>query len=641
MGAVYGTCQSKVKLRTLDHYKLRPQNVQAFRRRNLKVIITSITISNYRGISQEQIVPLDRFSSFVGKNDAGKSIILNAISSFLDPKSNPLTITDFNDLANPVTIECCFTADGLKEIIEAKVKAKIKKADGLEEFLDDLLVDGKLIVRKACSSPRKDFDSEKILFHDYVDEDFQHLYNKPDEDLNQIITQHGITLPVESKGRNSKLEKIKYIKQYCETNGIQKCKKYIDDMFKISSLLPAVELFRADYGLEADTRFRSSSVSEILEYFEKESAEGEKLALVASEISDEMKKEADSVKTYMSEYVSHLLEVEIKPLISWKDAIKSVDVSFQLEGDSKPIPMSHKGTGYRRLFMVARFRYLAEKNKGLNVIYLIEEPETFLHPSAQNDLLIALRELSDDNQVIITTHSPVFAGATHTESVILCKKGNGSEYENYSKNGREVFLRNIVEELGIKPSYNLQDPHEKILFVESHNDARFYHLICKQLSLGPLLGNDRLLVLPFGGGYDIDSFLNIDYFDRSGRELFLLIDSDKHTGNHQKQLDRAEHFEANKDRGSAYVIDKSCIENYYHPRAFERTYELPANSFPDLSAEDNASSVIKQYKASHAPQANIKGKNNFDVFTQMTRQEWEHVVEHELIDYLAKITDLP
>jgi AAA15 family ATPase/GTPase len=605
------------------------------------VNITSITISNYRGISQEQIVPLDRFSSFVGKNDAGKSIILNAIASFLDPKSNPLTITDFNDLANPVTVECCFVSDSIKETIEAKVKTKIKKADGLDEFLDDLLVNGKLVVRKACSSPRKDFDSEKILFRDYVDEDFQYLYSKSDEELNQIITQYAVTLPVEGKGRNSKLEKIKYIKQYCETNGIQKCEKYIDDTFKISSLLPAVELFRADYGLEADTRCRTSSVSEILEYFEKESAEGEKLALVASEISDEMKKEADSVKTYMSEYVSNLLEVEIKPSISWKDAIKSVDVSFQFEGDSKPIPMSHKGTGYRRLFMVARFRYLAEKNKGLNVIYLIEEPETFLHPSAQNDLLNALRELSDDNQVIITTHSPVFAGATHAESVILCKKGNGSEYENYTTAGREVFLSSIVAELGIKPSYNLRDTHEKILFVESHNDARFYHLICQQLSLGTLLGNDRLLVLPFGGGEDIDSFLNIDYFDRSGRELFLLIDSDKHTGNHQKQAERAQLFEANKERGSAYVINKSCIENYYHPRAFERTYGLAANSFPELSAEVNVRTEIKQYKACHAPQVNIKEKNNFDVFDQMTSQEWEHVVEQELIDFLAKVLDLP
>ena len=599
--------------------------------------ITSIKIFNYRGISQEQLVALGKFSTFVGKNDAGKSIVLNAIASFLDPKNNPLTITDFNNFAFPVKIECTFASDMLKDTLEAKVKAKIKKADGLDEFLNDLLINGTLVVRKTCSSPGKAFDTEELLVYDYENEGFEHLYGKSDVELNQIIAQNSIVLPIEGNGRNSKLEKIKHIKKYCDDNGFKKQIKYIDDIFKITSLLPAVELFRADYGLEADTRFKTSSVIEISEYFEKESAEGEKLALVASDICDEMKKEADSVKGYMSEYVSNLMEVEIKPSISWKDAIKSVDVSFQFEGDSKPIPMSHKGTGYRRLFMVARFRYLAQKTKGLNVVYLIEEPETFLHPSAQNDLLIALRELSDDNQVIITTHSPVFTGATHLESVILCKKRNGSEYENCACSSPEVFLRSIVDELGIKPSHNLRDTHDKILFVESHNDAKFYNIICQMLSLGFLEGNEKLLVLPFGGGEDIDSFLNIDYFDKSDRDLYLLIDSDKHIGNHQKQMERAQRFKESKDKGDAYVIKKSCIENYYHPRAFERTYGLTENSFPDMRDDDNVRTVIKKFKAKNELQTNIKEKNNFEVFSIMTKQEWESVVEEELIKFLTSI----
>lgn len=604
------------------------------------MIITNITISNYRGIVQTQTIPLNRFSSFVGKNDAGKSIVLNAIATFLDSKNNPVTVTDFNDPDIPIVIECQFFSENLKGALEAKVKTKIKKADGLDELLDDILIDGKLIIQKIVKAPQKNFDAETILMCDYSEEEFQYLYGKSDEELNQIIEKYSITIPAQGKGRNSKIEKIKHIKEFCETNGFEKSQKYIEDTFKICSLLPDVELFRADYGLEADTRFKSSSVSEILEYLDKESAEGNKLALVASEISDEMQKEANSVKGYMREYVSNLKEVEIKPSISWKDAIKSVDVSFQFDGDSKPILMSHKGTGYRRLFMVARFRYLAEKNKGLNVIYLIEEPETFLHPSAQNDLLSALRELSDDNQVIVTTHSPVFAGATHIESVILCKKGNGSEYENYNANGREAFLSGIIDELGIKPSYNLRDTHEKIVFVESHNDIKFYDLICRQLIESSLIGDDKILVLPFGGGEDIDSFLNIDYFDNSGRELFLLIDSDKHQNNLQKQEARAERFRTNKDNGSSYVLRRSCLENYYHPRAFERTYGLVAGSFPDIADEDNARIVIKEYRANNSAPANIKEKNNFDVFSEMTKVEWEAMVEQELIDFLRGIVNI-
>lgn len=601
------------------------------------MIITNIEIINYRGICQRQTIPLNRFSSFVGKNDAGKSIVLSAIAAFLNPKDNPITVTDFNNANEKIEIVCTFSSDDLRDSLERKLKSKVKKEDGLNDFIDDVMFDGQLTVRKTVAVPKKGFDHEQIQIIDYEAEDFQFLYGKSDEELNNILEKYNITIPSQGKGRNSKLEKIKYIKEYCESSGLGKCPRFIEDEFKICSTLPDVELFRADYGLEADTRFKSSSVSEVTDYLEKESDEGNKLALVASEIADEMQKEANSVKGYMSEYVSNLKEVEIKPTISWKDAIKSVDVSFQFEGDSRPILMSHKGTGYRRLFMVARFRYLSEKNKGLNVIYLIEEPETFLHPSAQNDLLNALLELSDENQVVITTHSPVFAGATYIESVILCKKGNGSEYENYEDDGRDMFLVSIIDELGIKPSYNLRDSHEKIVFVESHNDAAFYDMICKNLIGSPLIGDESILVLPFGGGEDIDSFLNIDYFDKSGRELFLIIDSDKHQNNLEKQRGRAESFSRNKERGRSYVTAKSCLENYYHPRAFERVYDLTKDSFPAIADDDNARSVIKSYKENLDAPENIKEKNNFDVFNEMKRDEWESVIEPDLIEFLSEI----
>lgn len=601
--------------------------------------ITEIAIENYRGIKTEQRIPLNNFSSIVGKNDSGKSIVLNAIASFLNIKDYPISISDFNDTAAPVIITCTFNSENISEILESKIKSKIKKTDGLDEFIADILQSGKITIRKTINSPKKSFDTDQILMVDYVPEEFAFLYGKSDDDLNNILSSNGITVPVQGTGRNSKLEKIKNIKEYCTTQAIERHEIFIDDEYKICSLLPDVELFKADYGLEADTKFKTNSVSEIVEYFDNESQEEKKLAVVEAEIAAEMQKEALSVKVYMEEYVSNLQKVEIKPTIVWKDAIKSVDVSFQFDGDIKPIPMSHKGAGYRRLFMVARFRYLAKKNKGLNVIYLIEEPETFLHPSAQNDLLNAFRDLSDDNQVIITTHSPVFAGATNVENVILCKREGGSVYETSSSNGKDAFISAIVSELGIKPSYNLRDSHEKIVFVESHNDAHFFNLLCSNLLEKNLLHNEKILVLPFGGGEDIDSFLNIDYFDNSGRDLYLLIDSDKHTNNLAKQTQRAQDFSSRKANGKSYVLNKSCIENYYHPRAFERHYELVENSFPLIGEADNVKSVIKAYKADNRITQNVKEKNNFEVFEAMTQAEWQETVEDTLISFLQEIVE--
>src|SRR5690606_4911599 len=107
-------------------------------------------------------------------------------------------------------------------------------------------------------------------------------------------------------------------------------------------------------------------------------------------------------------------------------------------------------------------------------------------------------------------------------------------------------------------------------FVESTNDMKFYDIICRQLLGFNLIGNPKILVLPFGGGADIDSFLNIDYFDKSGRNLFLLIDSDKQEHNQDKQFQKALDYTEKKPNSFSYVIKGSCIENYYHPRSIER-----------------------------------------------------------------------
>ncbi len=596
--------------------------------------VTRISIENYRGIKTKQDIPLSGFSSFVGKNDSGKSIVINAIASFLDTKNFPITELDFNDPTKPILIECWFSSESIRGELEAVIKSKIKKNDGLDEFLNDLIFDDHIVFQKKVNTPKKSWDSELVLIKDFEETEFSMLYTKSDEELSEIISNNSIEIPVKGKGRNSKLEKIKHIKEFCKDK--KTILKFIGDDYKISSLFPAVEMFKSDYGLEADTKFKTSSVSEIQSYFDSQTSDEEKkLRQIEKEIESEMQAEAKSIKGYMNDYVSSLTKVEIKPTFSWKDAIKSVDVSFQFDGDTKPIPMSHKGTGYRRLFMVARFRYLAEKNKGNNVIYLIEEPETYLHPSAQEDLLTAFRNLSDDNQIIICTHSPIFAGATDHNAIILCRKDGQSIYEYATSENKREFINKIVGELGIKPSHNLRDYHEKIVFVESSNDAKFFEIICEKLLNKSILRREKILVLPFGGGEDIESFLNIDYFDASGRELYLIIDSDKHVGNEEKQKQRAEDFKK-KPKGNAYVLFKSCIENYYHPRAFERVYGLPENTFDFIKPEANARNFIKSV-VEEKDLKNIKEKNNFRVFRETTQDEWKELVEEELVNFLSTI----
>lgn len=593
--------------------------------------ISKLSITNYRGVKETRIIELDQLSSIVGKNDAGKTIVLFAIASFLDIKSFPITYSDFNDIDQPIIFEFDFKAENLEELLMAKLKSKVKKTDGLEEYVQDFIFDGAIKYKREVTKEGKNFSGEYILIEDFEQEDIQQLYFKPDEELKAILEKYGIEIPVDGKGRNSKVEKIKYIKQHFA--GVNRVKFWIEDDSKIASLFPAVEMFKADYGLEADTKFKTNSVSEIQDYFTREAAEEDtKLKKVEAEIIEEMKKEAESVQSYMQDYASTLKSVQILPTVNWKDAIKGVDVSFQFDGDDKFIPMSHKGTGYRRLFMVARFRYLAEKSKGNNIIYLIEEPETFLHPTAQADLLNALKELSNDNQVIITTHSPVFAGATSVKGVVLCTKDGQSNYCNATEDNDTDFLRKVIDELGIKPNYNLRDDFERILFVEGQDDAAFFKVICSKVLARNL--EDKVLVLPTGGS-SIDSFINISYFKKNGRDLFLILDSDKGLSfkNPEKPVKQQSTIDNFSEKfGISYLLNKSNIESYFHPRAIERRYyHLEDGSIHFFDDDEYLVDFFKENR--------ISKKHNTQIFDLMTKEEFEEVLEEELIDFLTEITN--
>lgn len=200
--------------------------------------IDKIKIENYRGIQGKQEIPLSGFSSIVGKNDSGKSIILNAIATFLDIKKFSVVESDFNDSSKPISIECHFTDDNLKELLESKIKSKIKKNDGLDEFLNDILFDDSIIIQKIITPIGKSIHEQNILIKDFKNTDFSSLYTKSDEQLNQVLKKYDITIPVEGKGRNSKIEKIKYIKKYCID------KKYIKLLIIFQMFIKLVHYYR-------------------------------------------------------------------------------------------------------------------------------------------------------------------------------------------------------------------------------------------------------------------------------------------------------------------------------------------------------------------------------------------------------------
>lgn len=99
-------------------------------------------------------------------------------------------------------------------------------------------------------------------------------------------------------------------------------------------------------------------------------------------------------------------------------------LELQLTEGGLSVNATTLGQGFQNaVFMAILEAY--EKRKKRGAIFLIEEPELSLHPQSQRALYSTLKAISQDNQVIYTTHSPHFVGIPDFENVRLVQRRGG------------------------------------------------------------------------------------------------------------------------------------------------------------------------------------------------------------------------
>jgi hypothetical protein len=172
-----------------------------------------------------------------------------------------------------------------------------------------------------------------------------------------------------------------------------------------------------------------------------------------------------------------IVSLNAKPVSAWEKAVELQVYGRDRHGVHKPF--EKRGSGIRRLLMVAFFEHLAEKGgeKKKRCIFGIEEPENNLHPGLQRDLVSSFRKLADQgHQIIITTHSPVFAGSSPVEDLaqIVRERGKSKAIQL-----PELNLYDVACELGVEPSdqimgYNacVLDEHRGFAEIDSQIRAR-------------------------------------------------------------------------------------------------------------------------------------------------------------------------
>lgn len=108
------------------------------------------------------------------------------------------------------------------------------------------------------------------------------------------------------------------------------------------------------------------------------------------------------------------------------DLLRKLELFIQPEDGVASFPLSYHGTGLKNSIALSTALLLSELNeKG---IIAIEEPETGLHPHAQEYLSHKLNNI--ESQVFVTTHSPDIADSFNLEDFILLNKINNKTKVN-------------------------------------------------------------------------------------------------------------------------------------------------------------------------------------------------------------------
>jgi putative ATP-dependent endonuclease of the OLD family len=374
------------------------------------VKIKDIRLINFRSFEDCLVEFEDFYTAICGKNNSGKSNIIRAILNVLE---RPIvTKSKFNYHSDfPI-----WKPKSSKENIELTIRLSLDKIVdiGLIKFLQVFLRD-------------KGQDNEELEIFDTLLSIRINIASNSRENITEIIVNN----------------------------------KTLVDKYKVAEVLRRIHFAQVivfHNSTQPHRAYRRSSHGHLenLSIKAKDSIESKVV-----QINKELSKALQKHKSELQEIVGRLQEkYEVGLTFSGLDMeFDKIPYEISLGEKNYELPLDDWGSGTKNRTLILSSIFNAknlitqddESNK-ITPIVIIEEPESFLHPSAQSEFGRILQDLSKELeiQVIATTHSPYLLSHHNPSSNILVKR-------NIKRNKiRESVVENVKGE-------NWREPFELAL----------------------------------------------------------------------------------------------------------------------------------------------------------------------------------
>ena len=602
--------------------------------------IKKLILENFRIFKERTTIDFDNLTAFIGKNDFGKSSILEVLDIFLNDKDARVKI-DKDDLSkgansSDILIGVVFEDLPKKLIIDATFETNLK-----EEYL--LNKDGTLEIHKIY--PNGKLKGTSILANHPSNSNLKDLLSLKISELKTRAQDLSIDLSAEDKRVSSKIRKAirENINEEIELEEIdilvdKEGAKQIWEQLK--NYMPLYALFQSDrQNVDQD-----SEVQDPMKIAIKKILRGAELQIKLKGIQNEVETAITEIANQTIEKLNEMnpeIAQELKPEIpepKWENVFKGITITSD-EG----IPLNKRGSGVRRLILLNFFRAEAEKKKEErnvpNIIYAFEEPETSQHPEHQRKLIEAFLELSsrDDTQIILSTHSPGISNLLPRESLrFLYKKDAHIVIEK----GTDEILEKIAESLGVLPSIDKEkiDKLKLIVCVEGPTDVEFFKRLSKKVDENMIidLENDQRVVLIPLGGSTLKHWVDNNYLRKLGLPEIHIYDGDK-----EEYKQSARQVSSRDDGSRGFTTQKREIENYVHPRIIEQIFrELNHNMLIDITQDKswieqwNQLDIIPSIKTNGVLLREIKIKEKIctEGIERMTKELFQELNAYEEIE---------
>ncbi|MBQ8730656.1 MAG: AAA family ATPase [Lachnospiraceae bacterium] len=454
--------------------------------------IQSLVIKNFKSIRELSITDIDNAFIFVGKNNSGKSSILDAIRAALGDYQ--ISERDFNMPENNIVIGMTlhFEEEDLQMFHTRGIVSKMKKYDmWLKEFSQKL----------------PGFNGSELSFEYIYNRDgkgkYKDVANKDNPEIKNVLPK--LYFIDHTRKRDDLQENIlklqgsnpisDYKADYCIFDRARKCNQCFNCIGAIAK--------------KAVNELTVMETTRLLQYklFDNN------LNIFANKLNKNFKKNGGQ-----SQEIRYEMKFDVEELFKINTVVKNTNRGTQ--GDIKQL-----SEGFRSIYVLSLLETYTEEKNVIPYIIMIEDPEIYLHPQLQKVASEILYKLSKKNQVIFSTHSPnmIFNFTSKQINQVVVDK----QYNTVIR--KKTNIDEILDDLG----YNANDLMNVnfVFIVEGTQDrSRLPLLLNKYYS--EVYDDDgdlqRISIIQTNSCTNIKTYANLKYINKLYlKEQFLMIrDSD-------------------------------------------------------------------------------------------------------------------